>query len=566
MSKSQSISVLRNYHDCDLARGSESYLPGLPTHAATLAKWSRQIRKYMILSMHHRKTKQVFRSHAAIIGERARHARGTHIFIIHPFSIFAIYREHFMCILWMISFAMDPYNVSFHYSAYLTPITLPMQMFIDLLIFINIILEFFVGFYVPITKEIVLEPKQIRRRYLRTYFFVDLFSCLPYYHIFLMLGLIKLNSRFDFIGMIKLIRIVRLNTMSDYMRDLFLEMSMRESAIKWVKIFLKTIYLIHWWACTFHGFPILYSNGHVNLSEDSWLNKAQLYKEGAGISMAYRYLICLLTATSHFYGASEANQHFILPLERVMASLCVVSGFAYCIYFAATFLQIFGSINIADSKYDELVYQLETYSRVKKLPENLHKRLKSYYEYKFQKKFFDQEAILSTLSEHLQYEILLFNCRQIIEKVMALQGLSKSVVGGLIANFKLEVYLQNDVIIKQGDPPFKMYFISHGTVAVYWSNGQELTHHEDGDFFGSLQEPSIVSVVAAEITETFSMDVMDAKYIFKLEKEVSERMNQLQASKQAEYRSLAQILDDVDGKSVLMELRRGYILEKRRLR
>ncbi|XP_044767096.1 potassium/sodium hyperpolarization-activated cyclic nucleotide-gated channel 3-like [Coccinella septempunctata] len=566
MSKSQSISVLRNYHDCDLARGSESYLPGLPTHAASCAKWCRHLRKFMILDKKHRKSKQVFRSYSAIMTERKRHALGTHGFIIHPFSIFAIYREHMLCILWMISFALDPYNVSFHHTAYFSPISLPIQMFVDLLIFINIILEFFVGYYVPITKEIVLEPKNIRLRYLRTYFFIDLFSCLPYYHICLLFGLITMNSRFDFVGMIKLIRIIRLNTMSAFMRDLFLEIKMGESAIKWVKIFLKTVYLIHWWACIFHGFPIMWSHGFSRLTEDSWLIRADLYKDDVDISMSYRYLVCLLTATSHFYGASDANQHFIEPIEKVMASICLVTGFGYCSYFAANFLQIFGSINIADSKYDELIYQLEEYSRVKKLPEDLQQRLKAYYEYKFQKKFFNQEAILNTLSEHLRYEILLFNCRHIIEKVMALQGLSKSVVGGLIANFKLEVYLQNDVIIKHGDPPFKMYFISHGTVAVFWSNGQELTHHEDGDFFGSLQEPSIVSVVAAEITETFSMDVTDARYIFKLEKEVSDRMSQLQASKQAEYRSLAQMLEESEGKSVLMELRRGYILEKRHYR
>lgn len=561
MSKAQSISVLRNYHDCDLARGSESYLPGLPTHAATCSKWLRQIKKLMILNKHHRRTKQVFRSNSAIMNERKRHSMVTKGFIIHPLSIFAIYRQHLMCLLWMISFALDPYNVSFHHEAFLSPITLPIQMFIDFLIFINIVLEFFVGYYVPKTKEIVLDSKKIRKRYLRTYFFIDLFSCIPYYHIFLILGLLGNDSKYDFVGIFKFIRVVRLNTMSEFMRDLFLEIKMGESAMKWVEIFLKTVYLIHWWACCFHGIPVI-----LDVSTDSWLKKAGLYQDGVEIQMTYRYIVCLLTATSHFYGASEGSHHFITPLEEIMASLCLMTGFAYCTYFAANFLQIFGSINIADSKYDELVFQLEEYSRAKNLPDDLQKRLKSYYEYKFQKKFFDQDAILNTLSEHLRYEILLYNCRHIIEKIMALQGLSKSVVGGLIANFKLEVYLQNDVIIKHGDPPFKMYFISHGTVSVYWSNGKELTHHEDGDFFGSLQEPSIVSVVAAEITETFSMDITDARYIFKLEKEVSDRMNQLQASKQAEYRSLAQLLEEVDGKSVLMELRRGYILEKRRLR
>ncbi|KAL3275164.1 hypothetical protein HHI36_019934 [Cryptolaemus montrouzieri] len=566
MSKSQSISVMKNYHDCDLIRGSESCLPGLPTHSAKCSKWWRQMKKYMILDKHHRKAKRVFRSHFAIISERMRHASLEHGFVIHPLSIFAIYREHLICVLWMIMFNLDPYNISFYHASSIDSSAFYFKIAIDFLLLINVFLEFNIGYCLPITKEIVLNPKKICLRYLRTYFLIDFFSCIPYYFILKWNGINLADTRLAFIDSIKLIRLFRRSTMSSFMIDLFAQFRMSESVIKWVEIFLMTLYIVHWWACAFHGLPILWFNGYKNLPETSWIMKAELYKNDTFIGPVYRYMVSILTATSHFYGSSEGGHYFEENFEKLMASLCLISGFAYCTYFVAHFLQIFGSINIADSKYDELVYQLEEYSRAKKLPEELQHRLTTYYEYKFQKKFFMEDAILNTLSEHLRFEILLYNCRHIVEKVMALQGLSKNVVGSLIANFKLEVYLQNDVIIKYGDPPLKMYFISHGTVAVYWSNGQEITHHEDGDFFGSVQDTSIVNVVAAEITETFSMNVTDAKYIFRVEKEVADRMNKLQTAKQLEYRNLAQMVEDVDHHSVLLDLRKGYILERRRMR
>ncbi|KAK9891399.1 hypothetical protein WA026_014638 [Henosepilachna vigintioctopunctata] len=568
MSKYQNLNILRNYHDCDIIRGSESCLPVLPTNSTKLAKWWRRMKKYMILDSYHSKSRRVFRSRFAIKSERLRHAKIKQGFVIHPLSAFAIYRQNVVCVLWMLIFILDPYITNYHDisgKTYSYRFSNVIQV-IDVFFFINVILEFFIGYIIPHTKEIVLIPSKIRLRYLRTYFLVDFLPCIPFYLICELSGVNFATSRLKFINGFKLLRLLRLASWNASMTDLFLQFRMNESVIKWVKIFVLTIFIIHWWACIFHGLPIMWSNGIDNLSPNSWISMAQLYDEELDLTPFYRYITALLIANSHFYGASEGNHHFIISFERLMASMCVVTGYAYCMHFIATFLRIFGAYNIAESKYDELVYQLEEYSRAKKLPEELQLRLKAYYEYKFQKKFFKEDAILNTLSEHLRYEILLYNCRHIVEKVMAFQGLSKNVIGGIIANFKLEVYLQNDVIIKNGDPPFKVYFISHGTVAVYWSNGQEITHHEDGDFFGSIQDVSIVSIVAAEITETFSMDISDARYVFKLEKEAADRMNKLQAAKVEEYRILAQSMQEMDHESVLKDLRKGYILEKRRLR
>lgn len=555
---------MRDYHECDLLKTSESCLPLLPLYSYRFEKWLRKFKKLAIIDENSNKAKTCFRSHSAIIAERKRHANCGHFFTIHPFSKIAIFREHLLAIIWIMVLYTDPLtSISFWCRFPEDHFIFAWEWISDLILFFNIIIHFFIGYYIPLTKEIVLHPKSIAKKYISSYFLVDLCGCIPLRNLLqLCVGQDELLiSKLNYFNLIKLIRLLRITSATHFFIELLTKYNYNEKAIKLFTILTLSIYLAHWWACIFYAVPLLIY-GVDKISQSSWLQCSEV---GPDFSFLL-YAETLLGATAHFFGASEGGMRINHAVERLMCSFCLITGCAYTTYLLAFFIQVFGIIHLAQSKYDELVFQLKEYSNSRNLPEELQNQLFLYYEYKFQLQYFKEDVILSTLSEHLRYEILLYSCRRIIEKAMVLQGLSKNVVGGLIANFKSEIFLQNDVIVKHGDPPTKLYFISHGTVAVYLPTGQELTHHEDGDFFGSIVEPSTVNIVAAEITQTFSMSKADARYIFKLEKEVADRINQLQSSKQMEYNALAKTLMERENKNVLTELRAGHILEKLRLR
>lgn len=53
-------------------------------------------------------------------------------------------------------------------------------------------------------------------------------------------------------------------------------------------------------------------------------------------------------------------------------------------------------------KYDEMEGQLKEYMRHKQLPSYMRNRIITYYEFKFQKRYFRENEILSTISEQLR--------------------------------------------------------------------------------------------------------------------------------------------------------------------
>ena len=74
---------------------------------------------------------------------------------------------------------MVPYNVAFKYKTSEDVKLLVVDSIVDVIFFIDIVLNFHTTFVGP-GGEVVSDPKIIRMNYLKSWFVIDLLSCLPY--------------------------------------------------------------------------------------------------------------------------------------------------------------------------------------------------------------------------------------------------------------------------------------------------------------------------------------------------------------------------------------------------
>lgn len=65
-------------------------------------------------------------------------------------------------------------------------------------------------------------------------------------------------------------------------------------------------------------------------------------------------------------------------------------------------LQYIKEYNAASSRYKHLKNDLHRYIAHKELPENLEKRLLTYFSFRFQKQYYDESLIMKTLSNNLR--------------------------------------------------------------------------------------------------------------------------------------------------------------------
>lgn len=182
---------------------------------------------------------------------------------------------------------------------------------------------------------------------------------------------------------------------------------------------------------------------------------------------------------------------------------------------------------MSESMYDKMTFQLFQYTKAKKLPDRLRVRLRLYYEARFREKFFKEASILSTLSEHLRYEIIYYNCKRFIQTTWFFEHLPKAIVGHVIASMSSTVLITNELVFSEEEyEEPNLYFIASGSVALYADDGTELLHIEDGDYFGehnillnitNIELSNITKnmrAVAAEITELFVLRMNDfVRYI-----------------------------------------------------
>ncbi|KAI4467535.1 i[[h]] channel isoform e [Holotrichia oblita] len=332
-----------------------------------------------------------------------------------------------------------------------------------------------------------------------------------------------------------------------------------------------SLYMLHWGSCLLYGVQYMYFM--YKMPPDTWMLNAGIYPtpgKEQNVSVYTKYIWCLYVAVCHYYrvGGGIYDTHSVG--DYILLTGLMLIGAIYSAYIIVIVLQAIGTANASESKYEELMRQLYHYLKFKRMPLHIHMRLQMYYEYRFRKRYFREQSIMATLSEHLRYEIKLCTSSHLIGKVAIFKGLSRNVVGSIIGGLNLDIYLANDVIIQCNSVVENWFLISYGTVAVIHKTGVELIHMQDGECFGEVQivtGESDVNIIAVEISEIFSIPRNDfLKYLSNdtIRKRIDDLIYQRQTAAKMNLERYALLHQERE--EVLYKVRSGKILQRGRLR
>ena len=207
------------HHRCTLVKESQSCLPVLSPHAGKLYKMARALRKGVIVSDWNGKSKDYFRSTTALSSEKRRQVYGCPSYVIHPYSALSVYVEIVMFFLWTYCYIADPLMVAFADVDELASAKEVLNLLVMLILLVHLAACFVTGYQITKTKEVILEPKRIVRKYLATYFLVDLLGSLPFYHVCLAIDLDVDELFFSLVRCTHLLRVFRLVTCMQYLKQ-----------------------------------------------------------------------------------------------------------------------------------------------------------------------------------------------------------------------------------------------------------------------------------------------------------------------------------------------------------
>lgn len=429
------------------------------------------------------------------------------------------------------------------------------------------------------TKEIVLDPKRICIRYLKSFWIFDFLGSIPILiHILDAFGVPRHKLVIYAMSAARLFRYARLCTMLKYLRRITDTMKVKKMTHDIFRLILMTFFLVHWWTCFVFIVPKFRYKLMHDLPINSWIVQANILPNYHSNSLII-YINALVMTSSHFYSAGTGSHAVRDATEQFLFIILYMSGVIYFAYILAMVLELMNSASVSESQYEHILCELREYTAAKQVRPKLRERLVSYYESKFQKHYFREQAILMTLSEHFREELSLFCTTRLLEKVGIFQGLSQFIINDVTSHLKPDMFLQNDVVYLTGAPAQCMFFIAHGTVAVFRPNGKEICHYQDGEHFG---EGSIIletmnsnrtnNCVAIETTECLRLEKKDLSRLMSTYPDFKQRMYTIAIEKYQQFNELVKIADDdtlstgTTQHDVLMDLQHDKVLRPSRRR
>ncbi|XP_073702840.1 uncharacterized protein [Garra rufa] len=361
----------------------------------------------------------------------------------------------------------------------------------DTLFLVDLVLNFRTGIVKEDSTEILLDPKAIRQRYLKSWFLVDFVSSIPVDYIFLM---VDLEAHLDsevyrtaralrivrFTKILSLLRLLRLSRLIRYIHqweEIFhMTYDLASAMVRIVNLIGMMLLLCHWDGCLQFLVPML-----QDFPPDCWVSKNNMVNDTWGVQYSY----ALFKAMSHMlcigYGAQAPEgmtDVWLTMLSMIVGATC----YAMFIGHATALIQ---SLDSSRRQYQEKYKQVEQYMSFHKLPADVRQKIHEYYEHRYQGKMFDEDNILGELSEPLKEEIVSFNCRSLVANMPLFANADPNFVTAVLTKLKFEVFQPNDFIIREGTVGRKMYFIQHGRVSVL-TRGNKETKLSDGSYFGEI--------------------------------------------------------------------------------
>ncbi|XP_024020951.1 cyclic nucleotide-gated ion channel 1 [Morus notabilis] len=410
-----------------------------------------------------------------------------------------------------------------------------LRTFVDIFYILRIIFQFRTGFIAPSSRvfgrgELIDDPAAIARRYLSSYFIVDVLSILPFPQVTVLLA----TNHSPRGAVAKVTKDwLRIVVISQYVprfvriRPLFKEVT-RTSGILTETAWAGAAFNLFLYMLASHmvgAFWYLFSLERVDTCwrrhfNESW-GSYEYYCRKGHLQLQSNVVIDVpksLNDSCPYIDPDDISDSkafnfgiFIDALKSgVVASEDFRSKFFYCFWWGLRNLSSLGQ-NLKTSTFvaevvfavgisifglvlfSLLIGNMQKYlqsttvrveeMRVKRrdaeqwmshrmLPENLRERIRRYEQYKWQEtRGVEEDNLVQNLPKDLRRDIKRHLCLKLLKRVPMFEKMDEQLLDAMCNHLKPALYTEKSSIVREGDPVDEMLFIMRGTLATMTTNG-----------------------------------------------------------------------------------------------
>ncbi|XP_054788859.1 cyclic nucleotide-gated ion channel 1-like isoform X2 [Prosopis cineraria] len=401
-----------------------------------------------------------------------------------------------------------------------------LRSFCDIFYIIHIIFQFRTGFIAPSSRVfgrgvLVEDAWAIAKRYLSSYFFIDILAVLPFPQVVILIVIPRLTGGFKSLNTKNFLKfVVFFQYVPRLLRvvPLYKEIT-RTSGILTETAWAGAAFNLFLYMLVSHVFGAFWYLFSIERETTYWqracrrnatCHKSALYCGSPGS----RDIVNYLNDSCPIQEANTTLFNFGIFLDALQSGI-VESGdfpqkFLYCFWWGLRNLSSLGQ-NLATSTYvweiifavfisisglvlfSFLIGNMQTYlqstttrleeMRVKRrdaeqwmshrlLPDSLRERIRRYEQYKWQEtRGVDEENLIRSLPKDLRRDIKRHLCLALLTRVPMFEKMDEQLLDAMGDRLKPVLYTEESCIVREGDPVDEMLFIMRGKLLTVTTNG-----------------------------------------------------------------------------------------------
>uniref|UniRef100_A0A8C1Y911 Cyclic nucleotide-gated potassium channel n=1 Tax=Cyprinus carpio TaxID=7962 RepID=A0A8C1Y911_CYPCA len=390
------------------------------------------------------------------------------------------------------------------------------RYFLDLIFIFNIISRFYIGYETH--GVVITDPKKVRKKYLRTWFLLDLLSVLPLETITVAF------SKFKFMQYSYANRCLRVFRLFGIISMFSKEPDTNKLHLTAFKVFSIMVLCIQASACLwFHQVCYAAYAGHVRYcpKAENWLQLLPEFSTNStGITDMEFYATSLYWSTITLCSIGYGDIHATNLEEATVASFVMVLGLLSFGISMSNMSSVITNMVTQRGRFYHRVDAILNYMRQMGLSEEIQEWVhKHYYNLWFHQKGRNIAGFMDDLPFVLHSDVSSCCYKTVIENAKLFRKTEDGFKRALSLKLKTCTYSPGQILVKTGEIHQKMYYIQQGLVQVIGKNpGNEIAKLLPGSLFGEVhllyEIPRNVTMCALTKCEIVILERKDLLLLF----------------------------------------------------